>query len=181
MVIASEVVDCTPQPIAETHDWYLVQCRPNCHAIAERNLQRQGDCTFLPLQSQTRRVGSKFVTDQRPLFPGYMFLGLRPDHQPWRAVNCTYGVSRLVAFTDHPAQVPPGFVENLRLRCDASGLLMPPPVIAVGDNVRVLGGSFADFLATVETITAESRVWVLLELMGRTLRMELSHTNVARA
>jgi transcriptional antiterminator RfaH len=40
-----------------------------------------------------------------------------------------------------------------------------------GDAVRLASGPFAEFVATVEKISPDQRVWVLLDLMGRTARM----------
>ncbi|MDP1633678.1 MAG: transcription termination/antitermination NusG family protein [Gallionellaceae bacterium] len=162
-------------------EWYLAQCKPNCHRVAERNLKRQGVQTFLPLQQQTRRSGSNFVSDLRPLFPGYIFVGVHPRGQHWRAINSTYGVSRIVAFSEHPARVPSAFVADLMRRCDAEGRLLPPPQLAPGDRVRVISGSFANFLAEVDTVTPDQRIWVLLDLMGRSLRVELPEASVAGA
>lgn len=165
----------------DLNEWYLAQCKPNCGKIAERNLKRQGIRTFLPLSQQTRRSGTKFVSELRPLFPGYVFVGVYPGGQHWRAINSTYGVSRLVAFSEHPARVPSGFVADLMRRCDAEGRLLPPPQLAPGDRVRVISGSFANFLAKVETITPDQRIWVLLDLMGRSLRVELPEASVTGA
>ena len=64
------------------NDWYLIQLKPNSHRLAERNLNRQGFETFLPMQKITRRKASRFVSDLKPLFPGYMFVSVnaaQPD------------------------------------------------------------------------------------------------------
>jgi len=45
------------------------------------------------------------------------------------------------------------------------------PIIGGGDAVKISGGPFAEFIATVETISPDQRVWVLLDLMGRTTRL----------
>ena len=162
-------------------EWYLAQCKPNSGKIAERNLKRQGIRTFLPLSQQTRRCGARFVSDLRPLFPGYVFVGVHLGSQHWRAINSTYGVSRLVAFSNRPARVPSGFVADLMRRCDAEGRLLPPTHLAPGDKVRVTCGSFANLVAEVETIAPDQRIWVLLDLLGRTLRVDLPEASVIGA
>ena len=80
------------------NQWYLIQFKPNSHRLAERNLQRQGFETFLPMQKITRRKASRFVSDLKPLFPGYMFVRVSSDLAPWRTINSTIGVSQLVSF-----------------------------------------------------------------------------------
>ncbi|WP_323811290.1 transcription termination/antitermination NusG family protein [Yoonia sp. 67-2] len=68
-------------------NWFLAQCKPNSHAVAERNLTRQGFTTFLPIREETMRVRNRFVTKLRPLFPGYLFVALDVGAGKWRAVN----------------------------------------------------------------------------------------------
>ncbi len=161
--------------------WFLVQFKPNSHNVADRNLKRQGFETFLPLQETTRRQDSRFVSELRPLFPGYMFIRLDPETSPWRKVNSTHGVSRIVSFSDVPAPVPATLVDALLTRCDDSGRLLANASLAAGDDIKVVDGPFAEFVGTVETIDAEKRVWLLLDFMGQTTRIRLdAHQVVSR-
>ena len=136
--------------------WHLLQFKPNWHRLAVRNLQRQGFETFLPLQEITRRKASRFTVDLGPLFPGYMFMGVELDAAPWRAINSTIGVSRLVSFTDNYKPLPLNLIPSLMLRCDEEGKLLPPKTLNAGDSVEVLNGPFANFLATVEKLMHNS-------------------------
>ena len=56
------------------------------------------------------------------------------------------------------------------LRCNSGGKLLPPKQLTKGDAVQLLTGPFANYIAKVETIDAEQRVWVLMELMGQITR-----------
>jgi transcriptional antiterminator RfaH len=71
-----------------------------------------------------------------------------------------------VSFGKEPAAVPLNLVSQIMLRCDASGKLLPPEVLKPGDQVTLTKGPFANFLAEVEKIEPDRRVWVLMELMG---------------
>ena len=70
-----------------------------------------------------------------------------------------------------PQPVPLDLISRLMLRCDEDGKLLPPRILKAGDAVEISGGPFAEFVATVEKVEPERRVWVLLELMGRTTRV----------
>ena len=124
------------------NQWYLIQFKPNSHRLAERNLHRQGFNTFLPMQKITRRKASRFVSDLKPLFPGYMFVSVNSDLAPWRSINSTIGVSRLVSFERKPKPLPLQLISGLMLRCDASGALLPPKSLNEGDSVEMLTGPF---------------------------------------
>ena len=151
--------------------WFLAQFKPNCHKIAQRNLQRQKFQTFLPLHEETRRKAGRFTTTLQPLFTGYMFVAFDASKGGWRAINSTYGITRLVSFGDDPQPVPLDLISRLMLRCDEDSKLLPPRILKLGDAVEISGGPFAEFVATVEKVSPDQRVWVLLELMGRTMRV----------
>jgi len=152
--------------------WHLAQIKPNAFQIAERNLRRQGFAVFAPTLAQTIRRAGRFVPEQRPLFPGYLFVGFVPQSAPWSAINSTSGVSRLVSFrAGSPAEVPQPIISGLMARCDEAAQLLPPKDLAPGTEVQLIGGPFADFIGTVEAMAPDRRVWVLLECMGQTARL----------
>ena len=154
--------------------WYLIQLKPNSYRLAERNLHRQGFETFLPMQKITRRKASRFVSDLKPLFPGYMFVSVNSDLAPWRTINSTIGVSKLVSFEGKPKPLPLQLISGLMLRRDASGTLLSPKRLSEGDSVEMLTGPFANFIATVDTIDPEQRIWVLMDFMGQKTRMQVT-------
>ena len=147
--------------------WFLLQFKSNSHILAERNLHRQGFETFLPMHEITKHIYNRYVSDLRPLFPGYMFVAFDPESGPWSQINCTIGVSKLVSFGDQPSPIPLDLISGLMARCSSGGKLLPPNQLNKGDAVQILTGPFANYVAEVETIDANQRVWVLMELMGR--------------
>ncbi|WP_163846445.1 transcription termination/antitermination protein NusG [Pseudooceanicola aestuarii] len=154
--------------------WFLAQLKPNCAAIADKNLTRQGFATFLPMEEETRQRSGRFVTARRPLFPGYIFVAFDVAQGVWRKVNSTYGVTRLISFGGGPAPVPADLVAGLKARCDDTGQLVPDATPQPGDTVRVTHGPFADFVARVESIAKDQRVWVLMDLMGGETRVAVN-------
>lgn len=154
--------------------WFLAQLKPNSVKIAERNLKRQGFTTFLPVEEVTKRAKSKFVTAERPMFPGYIFVSFDVSKGGWRAINSTNGITRLVSFGKDPAPVPLDIISGLMLRCDAQGKLIPPKLLNPGDQVAMTHGPFADFVAEVEKIDPDRRVWVLLDIMGGKTRVAVN-------
>ena len=161
-------------------DWYLIQIKRNSHRIADRNLNQQGFKTFLPLQDLTSRRGSEFSTSTKPLFPGYMFVRIKPDGAPWQKINSTLGVSRLICQDGVPKRVPTEVVSGLISRCDSLGRLLPPNTVQRGDTVEIHSGALANFIATVETIDRNRRIWVLMDIMGQITRVQVASEQVKR-
>jgi transcriptional antiterminator RfaH len=159
------------QPFKTEHTWFLAQIRPNCQKMAEQNLRRQNFQTFLPMHEETKRRSGRFVSTLRPLFSGYIFVAFDTARGGWQAINSTYGVTQLVSFGGEPRSVPHDLISRLMLRCDERGKLLPPRILRPGETVKISEGPFSNFIATVEKISRDQRVWVLLDLMGQSTRV----------
>lgn len=155
----------------QSFNWHLVQIKPNSQVIAVRNLSRQGFQTFAPMQNFTKRNRSKFTPVSQPLFPGYFFVSINVFEGGWTAVNNTFGVSRLVSFGTEPAPVPSELIDQLMFRCDESNTLKAPSLLKKGDMIQITEGPLSDFVATVESVQKDQRIWILLDIMGRTTRV----------
>ena len=162
-------------------NWYLVQLKPNGHRLAKANLERQAFKTFLPLQNVTKRSAHKFVDRHVPLFPGYMFVELDTAQNAWRKVNSTLGVARIVSLGGTPTPVPSAIINEFISRCDDEGILRPTLGLEVGQDVKVLRGPFANFVAKVEEISPDQRVWILIDLLGQPSRISVTKDAIALA
>ena len=148
-------------------EWFILQFKSNSHDLAAKNLTRQGFEIFLPLNDTTSRRLSRFINTSKPLFPGYMFIRFDRAESKWHKINNTYGVSRLITFNSILKSIPTSFVDSLMKRYDSSGKLLPIQKLKKGDQVKVLKGPFASFIATVEKYEADQRILILMDLMGR--------------
>ena len=155
-------------------EWFILQFKANSHHQAVKNLNRQGFETFLPLHNSTSRKASRFINTSKPLFPGYMFIRFDKAEPEWNKINNTYGVSRLVTFNSTLRSIPTTFIENLMKRYDLSGKLLPVKNLKKGDQVKVLNGPFANFVAIVEKYETNQRICVLMDLMGRKTKIQTS-------
>ena len=159
-------------------EWYILQFKSNSHHLAAKNLNRQGFETFLPLHDTTSRRLSRFINTSKPLFPGYMFITFDRTESKWHKINNTYGVSRLITFNSILKSIPTIFVDHLMKRYDLSGKLLPIQKLKKGDQVTVLKGPFANFIATVEKYEADQRIWILMDLMGRKTKIQTPSDNL---
>ena len=153
-------------------EWFILQFKSNSHHKAEKNLNQQGFETFLPLYNSTSRNLSRFRNTSKPLFPGYMFIRFDRAETHWHSINNTYGVSRVITFNSILKSTPTTFVENLIKRYDLSGNLLPVEKLKKGDQVKVLKGPFANFIATIEKYEDDQRIWILMDLMGQETKVQ---------
>ena len=163
--------------------WYVVQTHPNAEAKAASHLERQGFPVYLPRYLKRRRHARKVQTVQAALFPRYLFVNIDLQSQRWRSIQSTVGVSRLVTNGDVPAPVPAPVICGLKDREDERGFIAMAqgPSFVPGDRIKVLGGAFAEALGLFEGVSDRDRVAILLDILGRKVRVMLGVDMVAAA
>jgi transcriptional antiterminator RfaH len=155
--------------------WYVAQTHVHAESKATLHLGRQGFDVYLPRYLKQRRHARRVDTVAAPLFPRYLFVAVDMATQRWHSIRSTIGITKLVANGDVPAVVPQAIIEGLKRREDANGFvqLERRPRFASGDKVRVLEGAFCDYLGLFEGVSGQDRVAILLDLLGRKVRVVL--------
>jgi transcriptional antiterminator RfaH len=163
--------------------WYVIQTQVNAEARAVRNLERQGFEVYLPRYLKRRSHARKIEKVPAPLFPRYMFVRIDIATQRWRSVQSTFGVSHLVLSGSDPAPLAHEVISCLRAREDGSGyvLLDERPKFALGAKVRVLAGVFAENLGLFDGMADRDRIAILLDLLGRKVRVSIEAELVTAA
>ena len=162
--------------------WYVVQTRPHAEVKAQEHLRRQGFTTYLPQFIKLRRHARKTERVCRPLFPRYMFVLIDTTRQSCHSIRSTVGVSSLVGGETGPVAVQEGVIDALRAREDTDGYVrQDSPRLLRGTAVRVLDGVFATCLGVFEYMSDKERVAVLLEFLGRPVRVVLDAESITGA
>jgi transcriptional antiterminator RfaH len=163
--------------------WFVAHTQPHAEAKAVANLNRQGFDVYCPRYQKRRRHARKVETVAAPLFPRYVFVAVDVAAQRWRSIYSTVGVARLVCHGDDPAAVPDVVVAALRSREDTSGFIQldSRPGFRLGEKVRVLDGAFSSCLGLFEGMADRERIAILLDLLGRKVRVVLDASLVAAA
>ena len=161
--------------------WFVAYTRQQSEDLAVQNLERQGFTTFLPKYNKRRRHARKIEWVARPLFPRYVFVAMDLAKARWRSISSTIGVSHLVCRGEMPAPVPNEVVEDIRARSGEGGIVAVEPKVPFrrGDPVQVLSGVFADRFGLFDCASDEERVVLLLDLLGRQVRIKVPLETVA--
>jgi len=170
------MLDCTPR-------WYVAQTHPRAEAKAAAHLDRQGFRVYLPRFLKRRRHARKVDTVATPLFPRYLFVAIDPVTQRWRAIQSTVGVSQLVCNGELPTAVDDNIIADLRAREGDNGFVQldQQPKFNPGDKLRLLDGAFTDCLGLYDGMRDGDRVAVLLDLLGRKVRVTMDADLVVAA
>ena len=99
--------------------------------------------------------------------------------EQWYPVRWTDHVVRVLMSGDRPAQLPEAVMTGIRKREVGGFVRLPsPPQLRKGQTVRVIRGSFEGLLAVHQGMGSRERVWVLLNLMGQQVPVELPSRDV---
>lgn len=168
----------------DNRQWFAVHTRPHGESCAARNVERQGFEVYFPRYLKKRRHARRTEIVAAPFFPRYLFVAVDMATQRWRAINSSFGVSRLVGWADQPLSVSPSIISALRQRESEDGFIALQSEIErlkPGAPVYITSGPFADCRGLFEAVTDNERVQILLDLLGRKVRVAIDQESIAVA
>ena len=160
--------------------WFVVRIKTGAEERAAWHLKNQNFEIYLPRYRKEIRHARKTQTVLRPVFPGYLFVCMNLEEQRWRAINGTMGVISLVQFGEVPCPISNDVIEVMQAREIGGIIKLSPEGLRKGDNVRVREGAFSDCTALLDEVSDDKRVILLLNLMGREVRVTASIENLAK-
>jgi len=132
---------------------------------------------IVPEEEVTEIKNGKRKQIKRKIFPGYVMVHMIWTTESWYLVRNTRGVTGFVGPESKPVALSEDEVE--RMLHPASDTVNTD--IAIGQEVRVLSGSFANFVVEVEDVDAMmNTVRVKIPILGRTQSVDLPLDEVAK-
>jgi transcriptional antiterminator RfaH len=161
--------------------WYVVHSHAREEKKAVTNLLQQGFTAFVPEYLKRRRHARRTDWVRAPLFPRYLFVAMDVARARWRAISSTIGVSHIICQGDAPAPVPDEVIRELQARLDDRGLVHvePKAPFRKGELLQVTAGALADSFGLFDRMADAERVILLLDLLGRQLKVKLPLDAVA--
>jgi len=163
--------------------WYVVHTHVHAEAKAAAHLVRQGYSAYLPRYLKKRRHARRSDVVAAPLFPRYLFVSFERGTRLWRSIQSTIGVAHLVCNGDEPAAVPAKVIHDLQSAEDPQGFvrLDARPKFRPGDRIEVVEGVFCSHFGLYEGLSDAERVRILLDLLGRKVRIVLDKDAIVAA
>lgn len=156
--------------------WYAVFTMARHEKQIAWHLGQREIESFLPLYKTKRRWKNRCtVALELPLFPNYVFV--RIDLQERLQVLRIPSVVSIVSFGREPLPVADHYITGLR-----DGLLThgiePHPGLDVGDRVRITTGPMADMVGVLDRQKNAFRVVLTLEMIGRSVAVEVDCASI---
>lgn len=170
-ILASEEVQAFVEP-----QWYAAYTRANHERRVADQLLERGVESFLPQYESVRKWKDRRVLLQLPLFPGYVFVHLALQNR--LKVLQVPGVACLVGFAGRPVAVPEEEFMRIREFLKKGLQPKPHPYLAVGRRVRVGSGPLEGMEGIVVRRKNGCRLVVSLELIQRSMAVEVDSVDV---
>jgi transcription antitermination factor NusG len=157
--------------------WYALTTRSQHEKKAVEALDLRGFQTFLPLYRARRRWSDRTKVLDLPLFPGYVFCRFAVEQRV--RVLTSPNIATVVGIGKQP--VPLADEEILAIQTMiASGLRVEPwQFLEVGQKVRLEGGALDGLIGILVQEKNSLRVVVNVELLHRSVAVEISRERVA--
>jgi transcription antitermination factor NusG len=166
-------------PIAfEEPHWYVAHTSANHEKRVTQQLQERSVENFLPLYDSVRRWKDRRMKLQLPLFPSYVFVRL-PLRERLKVLQVP-GVARLISFNGQPAALPDKEIEALRASLAAQLRTEPHPYLTLGRRVRVTGGALEGAEGILIRKKNACRVVLSLDLIMRSVSVEVDASDLQR-
>ncbi|MBT0727597.1 transcription/translation regulatory transformer protein RfaH [Rosenbergiella australiborealis] len=160
-------------------DWYLLYCKRGQLTRAKEHLERQQVICFVPMIETEKVIRAKATKVCEPLFPNYLFLQFDPNVIHTTTISATRGVSHFVRFGSTPARVPEQVITQLR-SCPAESSL-PFTLPQTGEPVTITRGIFEGMSAIYQETDGETRSFLLLNLLNKTVVRSVENDAFSKA
>ena len=134
----------------------------------------------IPKENEIEIRSGQRRTVEKKMFPGYLLVRMMMDHDSWKVVRETPGVTGFVGDGKEATPLEEGEASRI-LRQKEEGTAQVKIRFKKGESVRVIDGPFSDFIGTVDEINmGKGKVKVLLTLFGRETSVELDFLQVEK-
>lgn len=149
-------------------NWYALYVKSRHEYIAQAELIRKNINNFLPSvnRMQLWKDRKKMVTF--PLFPGYLFVFVRPHAEEYLRVLKTRGAVNILSLEPgRPTPVPEDEINSLRIMVESGQELDIFPSLKEGTRVRVRKGPLTGAVGTLKARDSQQIFIVNIDILGR--------------
>jgi transcriptional antiterminator NusG len=144
---------------------------------------------LLPTETVSEVKNGKKKSVIRKLYPGYVFIHMRlydeerkVINRPWYFVKEVTGVLGFVG-GEKPSALRQSEIDEIRARIEAAtGKEVPRVAYAVGEDVKVIDGPFANLTGRIDEIDPErGKLKVSVSIFGRFTPVDLEYWQIQRS
>lgn len=159
--------------IDQNYRWYPVYTRSRAEKKANKELNRKGIQTYLPLKKAVKHWSDRKKIVEEPLIKSYLFAYI--SAREYAEVLMTNGVARFIYFSSQVASIPDQQIHDLKLllATDADLELIDYD-IKPGESVLIKAGPFKGIIAELVSLQNKQRIILRLQNMGYSININTS-------
>jgi transcriptional antiterminator NusG len=155
-------------------NWYVVYVKSRHEFVTHKELTRRCVEAYLPSIKKVRQWSDRKVFIEVPLFPGYLFVHVRPHADDFLYVLKTRGVVSLLSLIPgHPTPLPDEAIDSLKLLVESGDELDIYPFLKEGAHVRVKRGPLTGAEGMLSKKEDHYMFLVAIELLGRSIGVKI--------
>jgi len=158
--------------------WFAVYTRSRHEQAVKRQLDGKGIEGFLPTYTKVSQWKDRRKALEMPLFPGYLFVKIPLSSRT--EVLKAFGVVSLVGDGCAPLPVPEEQILNIYRLLEAGLKYDPHPYLQIGHRVRIADGPLAGIEGILTRKKNRSRLVVSVDLIERSVSVEIESWKVDR-
>ena len=158
--------------------WYAVYVRSRHEKMTARQLESRKVSYWLPLIESRRKWSDRYARIAEPLFPGYIFVNISGEE--YLKVLMCRGMVSFVGFDGTPYPIPPVEIEAVRTALDTDLKRDPYPYLTTGARVEVTRGPLKGYRGILIYKDRKHRLLLSIELIGKSVAVEIDAVNVTR-
>ena len=152
------------------NSWYALYVKSRHEFITNRELNKKGITTYLPSVKKLRQWKDRKKYVDFPLFPGYIFVNVKPSNDQFLNVVRTPGAVRLLASRPgYPMPISREEIDSLKILVSSGNSLDIYPHLKEGMTVRVRRGPLSGAIGTLVKKEDNYMIFVNIQLLGRSV------------
>lgn len=184
----AEVQSDTVSVSEEGLSWYIVQCYALYEQkVRDRILQMQDDefkdivfRVLLPEEETVEIKNNERKEKVKKMFPGYLFVQMKPDEGAWYQLRRLPGVAKLVGTKNEPTPVTEDEINRI-LRQLGEKMKKIEVDFELNEVIKVISGPFRGYTGSISEINPErGKLKSLISIFGRETPVELEFDQVEK-
>ena len=157
--------------------WCVIYTNQGQEFLAISELKKQNFSIYIPLITKVVRHARKIKEIVKPFFPRYIFINLNIIEDAWKKINYTKGVTKILTSEEVPISVEGEIIRELKKLENSKGYINydNPYFYSQGDKIEILEGPFKGKAGHYDSLSDNLKAKILLDFMGRTLKLKLNN------
>ena len=156
---------------SEHADWFAVRVKSGTERVVAGIAHNKGFEEFVPLYKVRRRWSDRLKSAEIPLFPGYVFCRLHPQHR--LPILTIPGAMHFVGIGKIPAPIDDAEIAAIQHAARSGLLVEPHPFLDIGQRVRIEDGPLTGLEGILIDFRKQHRIVLSVSLLRRSIAVEI--------